>query len=176
MSIQLTVPPTIRPFRGFEDPALPNGYWAVHASVLGDGSGGLMSVNIRFSSATEPNPSTLWNLEQLTVSHTGTNTLFRMDLGNMDPFPIGPSTGALRKEYEEILSATISGRSTNTTAKILPIFLGAAGKAVNGDLAFDVTNVNATSLSVFAQGYFWGPEAINAPGGPQRPVTGLFGR
>lgn len=179
MTVQLTVPPTIRPYRGFEEPALPNGYWIVHQSVLGDATGGLMSVNIRFSSADQPNVSTIWNLETLAISaaEAGSATM-RVDFGNMDPQPLGASTGARTILYALPtldFGVTISGRALELLARNTPIFLGSAGKGVNGDLAFDTSNIDTLSLSVRAQGYFWGPEAVNAPGGPQRPATGLFG-
>ncbi len=175
MSKQLTVPPIIRPFRGFAEPALPNGYWHVHTSVLGDASGGLQSVNIRFSSANEPNPSTLWNLEQLVANHSGTSVVLRLDFGNMDFLPFAPSDGALTIQYQAALVPSLLGNVLNLDAIQLPIFLGAARKEVNGDLAFDATNENGSSLNIYAQGFFWGPEAVNAAGGPQRPSTGLYG-
>lgn len=180
MAISLTVTPKIRPFRGFAQPELPDGFWAAHASVLGDGSGGLQSVNIRFSSATEPNVSTLWNLEQLLIFHQNNNNV-RVDFGNMDIFPPESSTGALSKLIHLTLvdfgTAPVGrGLPLTDVSSSLPIFLGAAGKDVNGDLTFDIDNVTGVSFSVFAQGYFWGPASINAPGGPQRPLTGLYGR
>lgn len=179
MSIQLTVPPAIRPFRAFAEPELPDGYWAVHAAVLGDASGGLMSINVRFSTGTEPNPSSLWNLEQLMLRHTAVTALnCRIDYGNMDVQPNNGSTGALNKVYQLFLidmGAVDTGAAGSLLSNQLPLFLGAARKEVNSDLAFDVNNVNAASFVVMAQGYFWGPGAINAPGGPQRPARGLFG-
>lgn len=179
MTIQLTLPPSVRPFRAFEDPALPDGYWVAHGSVLGDGSGGLMSVNIRFSSATEPNVSTLWNLEQLMIDTTNLSRTVRMDAGNMDRQPIGESTGALSKLWQLALidfGTAAAGAGLDLDSQLLPLFLGRADKGVAGDLAFDLDNVTGTSFAVMAQGFFWGPGAVNAPGGPQRPVGSLFGR
>lgn len=179
MSVVITIPPTIRPFRGYEEAALPDGYWAAHASVLGDGSAGLASINVRFSTVTEPNASTLWNLEQLLVSVTSSVVSFRLDYGLMDQFPVGISTGVLTKLIQgelEDFGTVAGGRALNFKSLALPLFLGAGRKDTNSDLSIDVDNVNATSLTVFAQGFFWGPGAINAPGGPQRPATSLYGR
>jgi len=180
MSVQLTVTPFIRPFRGYADPALPDGYWVVHQSVLGDGTGGLMSINIRFSSAAQPNVSTLWSMEQLLFNLTfeGDQDL-RIDFGNMDILPADNSSGARAKIIHmrsEDLGNLIGSALPILQASTAKIFLGAAGKEVNGDLAFDADNNDATSFSVYVQGYFWGPAAINAPGGPQRPVNGLYAR
>lgn len=181
MSIQLTVPPRTRSYRSYADPSLPDGYWGVHASVLGDASGGLQSVNIRFSTATEPNPSTLWNLEQLLCAATANPLEVRVDFGNMDiELQAEESTGAFQKVYHidlADLGVAATGRAMGLSVMAaLPIFLGAARKEVNADLAFDTDNNDGSSFSIMAQGYFWGPGAINAPGGPQRPVTGLYGR
>jgi len=180
VSIQLTVGPLIRPYAGYAAPGLPDGFWAVHASVLGDATGGLQSINIRFSASVQPSVSALWNLEQLIASHSNpSNSTIRIDFGNMDIFPVGSSTGALTKQAGAILNAlpvftaTEALRINQLIDK--PIFLGAAGKAVNGDIAFDMDNVDATSFSIFAQGYFWGPGALNAEGGPQRPPNSLYG-
>jgi len=180
VSIQLTVPPTIRPFRGWADPALPDGFWVVHASVLGDASGGLQSINIRFSSAGQPNVSNLWNIEQMILGmSTPSAQRVRMDFGNMDIQPVGISTGALTKLVSLLLEDLGAAPASGALAKLkddMPIFLGSAGKEVNGDVAWDVTNILNVSFNVFVQGYFWGPGAINAEGGPQRPATGLFGQ
>jgi len=180
MSVQLTVTPFIRPFRGFAEPAFPDGYWVVHQSVLGDATGGLMSVNIRFSSAAQPNVSLLWSVEQLLLSTTADGSKdVRIDFGNMDIIPIELSTGARQKVARAQSSdmGNIAGGGMNLESGTnTKIFLGAAGKDVSGDLAFDADNIDASSLSVFVQGYFWGPAAINAPGGPQRPATGLYSR
>ncbi len=177
MSVALTVPPLIRPFRGFPEPQLPDGYWVVHASALGDLSGGVLSVNIRFSAATEPNPSTLWNLEQLAITAPTGTVGIRVDYGNMDFHPIGTSTGSLSKLFTLNTDRTevSSAESPLINRRLIPVFLGQARKDVSGDLSFDVDNADGVSLSVLAQGFFWGPGAINAPGGPQRPLTSLFG-
>jgi len=181
MSIAILTTPRIRPYRGFEDPALPDGFWVVHASVLGDGSGGLQEIVIRFSSALEPAPSAIWNVEQLVINHTGlAGTVTRIDFGNMDRQAAENSTGALQKLFAFRLldfGASFAGSAIDFGEKLnLPLFLGSSGKQISGDLSFDAPNVTATSFSVNVQGYFWGPGAINAPGGPQRPANSLYGR
>lgn len=138
-----------------------------------------MSVNIRFSAATSPNVSTLWNLEQLMLNTTNLSRTVRMDFGNMDRQPIGESTGALTKLYQlqlEDFGTAAPGAGLDLDSQLLPLFLGTADKGLSGDLAFDLDNVTATSFAVMAQGFFWGPGAVNAPGGPQRPATSLYGR
>ena len=137
-----------------------------------------MSVDIRFSATQLPNVSTLWNIEQLMMTHTGSSLRVRMDFGNMDLQPTGDSNGALLKLMEidlDDMGTAAVGRSMNARSRMFPLFLGSASKGVNGDVSFDLDNEDGTSFSVMAQGFFWGPGAINAPGGPQRPATSLYG-
>jgi len=177
MTITLTIAPIIRPFRGFADPALPDGYWAAHGAVLGNASGGLMSVNIRMSTSAQPSVSLLWSLEGLMVEGgTGVDSSVRMDYGGFDLQPLQGSTGSLVKLVRIPLVVMGAGGLALSVEDLgLPIFLGAARKDVNVDLAFDVSNANGVSFGAFAQGFFWRPGAINAPGGPQRPQTSLYG-
>ncbi len=179
MSIAITVTPTIRPFRGYADPALPDGYWTCHAALLTDASGGLVSINIRMSAAAQPNPSTLWSLDQLAIDHSVGGPLdIRMDFGGFDIQPPQGSTGSLVKTVSISLvdmGANAPGSSLPLENLRRPIFLGAARSDVNVDLSFDAENLVGNSFGVFAQGFFWGPGAINAPGGPQRPLTSLYG-
>lgn len=181
MAIILTVAPLIRPFRGFSDPALPAGYWAAKSSVLGDGSGSLQSLDIRFTPSTGGTNSLMYSLEQLMINVTR-NTLpdCRLDLANFDPFPSQASTGAVTVFYAFplVVDPANSGRLAMSPRDMtfLPLFLGATIKDANAEIGVDVDNVTATSLAVFAQGFFWTPGAINAPGGPQRPPNSVYGR
>ena len=181
MAIILTVAPLIRPFRGSEDPAMPAGWWAAKSSVLGDVSGSLMSLDIRFSSATEPATSLMYSLEQYNVNVSRATALFcRLDVGLFDGFPTQASTGSVVTFYAFVLTTdpSASGRAgmDPRDSAFLPLFLGAPQKDTTVVLGTDMDNVDATSLSVFAQGYFWTPGAINAPGGPQRPATSVYAR
>jgi len=178
MAISIQIGPIIRPFRGFTDAALPDGFWVAHGAVLGDVSGGLMSVNIRFSASAQPASSLLWSMDQLIVDHTsGSVRDFRIDFGGFDLQPIQGSTGSLTKIIHfqiEDLGSAVPGSAMSISDTIRHIFLGSPRKDVNVDLSFDTDNVDANSFSVFVQGFFWGPAAINAPGGPQRPLTSLY--
>ena len=180
MSISLNIPPTIRPFRGYEDPALPDGYWAAHAALLGDASGGLQSINIRISTAAQPSASLIWSMEQLAIhSAVGGGVNLRIDYGGFDVFPVGISTSALVKLLHvqlNDLGTAAGGSGLKLEDSAVPVFLGSARKDVNVDLSFDVDNNDGLGFSVFVQGYFWGPGAVNAPGGPQRPVAGLYAK
>ena len=58
----------------------------------------------------------------------------------------------------------------------LPIWLGVVGRQ-EGDsvITFQFDNVNLRLYQIVIQGYMWGPRSVLAPGGPRRPVGGLFG-
>jgi len=180
MTVTLTDSPTLRPFAAYADPGLPEGYWASHLSLLGDATGGLQSINIRMSASAQPNPSTIWSLEQLAIFHgTGGGLNIRMDYGGFDVFPVGSSSSTLLKLLQIALfdlGTASSGSAMNLVDTKVSTFLGSARKDVNVDLSFDSDNADGVGFSVFAQGYYWGPGAINAPGGPRRPVEGLYHR
>jgi len=179
VSISLQVAPVVRPFRGFADPALPDGYWVTQAGVLGDASGGVASIDIRFSTVAQPNVSLLYNLEQLMVAAPAAEGVIRLDFGGFDLQPLQGSTGSVSKLVALFLtdfsSVTASALQTSNLLGGKPIFMGSPRKDVNVDLSFDFTNANGANFAVFAQGFFWGPASINAPGGPQRPLTSVYG-
>jgi len=181
MAIILTVAPLIRSFRGYEDPALPAGYWFVRSAILGDASGSLMSLDIRFSTTNEPANSLMYSLEQYNVNVSRVVFLdARLDIGNFDPAPSQASTGSVTHFYAFFLTTdpAVSGRAALNLRdhSFLPLFLGSPNKFFGTELGTDMENVLGTSMAVNAQGYFWTPGARNAPGGPQRPPNGLYGR
>lgn len=181
MSIALAVPATVRPFAGFDELWYPIGTWLAVLSVLGDASGGLMTVNIRMQNAGANAAALYWSLEQLMVNSTvaGPRSV-RLQIVNMDPFPIQPSTGALNDNYHVLLddaggtSAAENMRLQDSQAG-LPLFLGRPQPdGNNAGLAVDDANVTGTSLGVRAQGYVWSARSIVAPGGLRRPIDGLY--
>jgi len=167
----------IRPFRGYEDPGLPQGFWHFRLAALGDATGGQLSVAIRFQIVGRPSPSQLWSLDQLMINSTTSSTAIsaRLQVVNMDQVPAMGSTGALSDTYSMELSPDTFGVALRRQLCQLPLFVGQPiDNNLNAGLQIDVPNVNALSLNVRAQGYFWGPGAINAPGGVRRPVDGLY--
>ena len=119
-------------------------------------------------------------MEQLAIhSDVGGGVNLRIDYGGFDVFPVGISTSALVKLLHvqlNDLGTAAGGSGLKLEDSAVPVFLGSARKDVNVDLSFDVDNNDGLGFSVFVQGYFWGPGAVNAPGGPQRPVAGLYAK
>jgi len=182
VSVQLLVPIQHRPFRGYDDPGLPNGIWIVQSSVLGDASGGNMILDVVFKDGSLPVPesSLMYNLEQVNVvTSTGGTSSCSVNPSNWDELSPG-FTGGVSTVWGYLLSAL---DALNVTASrglwsnVTPWFLGQVRKnTTNTIVRFQLLNGGATTdLSVKAEGYFWGPGAINAPGGPRRPTDSIYG-
>jgi len=180
VSVALLVPITYRPFRGNNDPGLPQGIWTVQASVLGDAGGGNLNLDIVFKdgSLAVPESSLLYNLEQLSLFSSkdpGVDTT--MNPANWDEV-FGGSTGTTATVYRLSpgdLGALGGSALTFDQVEFRPLFLGQVRKnATNTIIRFQMANT-AVSLSIKADGYYWGPQAMNSPGGPRRPLDSLYG-
>lgn len=179
MSVILNALIAIRPFRGYADPGLPNGTWHWRLSALGDASGGLLTVQARLQIAGSPSPSQLFSLDQLMVNSTTSSVAIdaRLQVQNMDRVPNMGSTGFLSDTYSLELAPDLFGVALRVPLAQLPLFMSQPiDNNLGSGFAVDVANALNLSLAVRGQGYFWGPEAINAPGGPRRPVDGLYSR
>jgi len=169
----------IRNFNGYQEPGLPAGYWHFELSSLGDASGGLNSVLVRFQVAGSPSPSQLWSLEHLNVSSSGigVGVLARLQITNMDLVPPMGSNGATAFTYTLTLIAGVFGVDMEYQNSPIQLFLGRAiDNNLNAGFQVDYDNVDATSLRIRAGGYFWPPGAATADGGPRRPLQGLYAR
>lgn len=137
----------------------------------------------RFQSINDPRPSNFYSIEQLMVAQTGEaagDVFIRLAIENMDEIPASGSTGARFENYA-IRTNTLDGIPIGMAMRLdesvkLAYFIGAPIKNnLNAQIAIDMDNVSGVSLSVKIQGYYWEAGAINALGGLQRPVTGLYG-
>lgn len=184
MTVSLLVPIQRRPFRGYADPGLPNGIWIVQSSVLGDAGGGNLLLDIVFKdgSLVVPESSLLYNIEQLNLFVSDTNDqIASVNPANWDDITPGATgtTGTIVGWQLSSMSAVngsvqrlFDGGHMGTQVRW---FLGQVRKnTTNTIVRFQVANA-AKSLSIKAEGYIWGPEAVNAPGGPRRPADSLYG-
>lgn len=169
----------VRPYSGYEDPSLPIGAWVAQGGIAGDASGGDLFMIFSFARDDDAQVTELYNLEQVaidTTKATGSEAAL-MDVLNMDQLAFNrPLTDA---RYAILLADTISGFGVALLEggfAPLPIWLGAPSR-VEGDkgLRFQFDNVDLQLYSIIIQGYIWGPRSVLAPGGPRRPVGGLFG-
>lgn len=180
MSVALLVPIQHRPFRGYDDPGLPNGIWLIQSGVLGDGSGGSLTLDIVFKDGSRavPESSQLYDIEQMTVFSTLDGShIIDINPSNWDDLTPG-STGTVATAFAAQLTTfdVGSGSALGGEVAMSPTkwFLGQVRKnTTNTIVRFRMTNT-AVSLAVKAEGFYWGPESLNAPGGPRRPVDSLY--
>jgi len=180
MAVSLVVPIQHRPFRGALDPGLPTGIWIVQSSVLGDAGGGLLSFDVLFKDGSLPVPesSLMYNLEQINLFTTGGgNSDISLNPANWDEISPG-ATGSVVTVFHVLLQdvgSIAQGAGLATNGMPLPWFFGQVRKnTTNTILRISMTN-SVLSLACKAEGYVWGPGAINAPGGPRRPEDSLYG-
>lgn len=186
MTIFQTSPISLRPFRAYADPGLPAGYWVVHVGILGDASGGAAQQFLEFSRVGTSRPSQMYSLEALVIDQSINpqsepfDSYALMEILRFDQLPAQGGTGAQFWWYglhlKDIGGQRI-GAAIQQEAGYLPIFLGAPDKQLLGSfILIEHNNFNGAIFSVKAEGYFWNPGAINAPGGPRRPIDGLYSR
>jgi len=177
MTVVVAAPPAFRNFRGWADPGLPDGYWYYENSSLGDASGGLNIIQVTFQAVDEPAPSLIWSLEQFNLHSTAGVETAKITITNMDRVPqLGAGINLVRAYAIELVSTPI-GAALALRDMVVPIFLGQAiDNNQISDLQFDAANSNGQVILLHAQGYFWGPGAINAEGGPRRPLGSIFGQ
>jgi hypothetical protein len=174
MTIAVAVEIRNRPWRGYDDPGLPEGAWFAAGQSVGDASGGILNFQLRFKSAGEPRTNRFFNLEQLMVHLSTLTQDFEIRTLNMDDWP-----AAVTQDFRWIIEG-IAGPSTATTTLLqqrLPVFLGRASTpGAIGALEVITANPTAANIAAFyAQGYWWGPRSVLAENGLRRPVDGLYG-
>jgi len=181
MSVTINFRVDVRPYTGYEDPSLPIAAYFAQGGVAGSASGGGVFMTFRFQGA-EVLPdqiSEIYNLEQLSAD-TSTTVPRNLEVAslNMDALsfarPGSPQKWQLRTETSQDNASALPLE----TATGLPIWLGSPNQdAVSGDAGVRITwqdNIDLLLYAVSIQGYIWGPRAVLAPGGPRRPIGGLF--
>lgn len=166
----------MRPWGGGRTP-LPIGTWVGGGNVIGDGTGGNMAVIIRFQVLGAPKlASLMMSIDDLSMHSTNpaarpaTMVTVNMDRGLAD---------ASQWTFQMEADATGVTRGTAMSAKdgqILPLFF--SGMRVTGtspQINFETENVNVVVFTVTASGYLWDGAARSFPGGPLRPIGGIFG-
>ena len=77
------------------------------------------------------------------------------------------------------MEATDGGPASLPSSSLLskPFYLGQVDRmaGIDTELHFQAPNVDGQVFIVNTLGYFWTADAMNAVGGPQRPINGIFG-
>ena len=177
MSVTAAFRVDIRPYSAYDDPGLPVAAWIAQAGIAGDASGGTVLIDFDFQLEAQP-VSELYNLEQLAIDTDDSSAVdIMMQTQGMDQLaqtrPASPQKWSMTTDG--VLGADSAVRLQD--AKVgLPIWLGSPNNIdSNGTLRFIFLNSDGRLYAITAQGYMWGPRSILAPGGPRRPVGGLFG-
>ncbi len=181
MSVSLVVPIQRRPFRGYTDPGLPEGIWIVQSSVLGDAGGGSLNFDILFKDGSLPVPesSLMYSLEQLMIFLSrNTPIIPSINPANWDEITPG-ATGATSHVWRADLSTmSLTNGAAGEIREVTPPrawFLGQVRKNVTNTIIRITVPNDASSISVKAEGYIWGPRSLNSAGGPRRPADSLYG-
>jgi len=170
----------IRPYTAYGDPSLPIALYIAEGGLVGDVSAGDVFMDFIFKFADEAHSGQLYNLEQLASDsdHTVSQEAL-MSTINMDR--LAPTRDASAQRWRLQL-VDVNGLLNPVNALgsvsggLLPLWLGAPSPT-EGKSALRMQFPNEDGVAYFAQiqGYIWGPRSVLAPGGPQRPVSALFG-
>jgi len=169
----------VLPWRAFADPALPEGSWVCALSIAENASGDPVTAAIDFQTDSAALSSRMWSLEQLQIQKLNTlgTTGLQLVPRNMETFERNQLPIAGWRIGVDNLPGGPGGRGLNARDMVLfPIFFGAP-RIAGVNAGFEIVGENdlTNRLNVIAYGYFWGPGARTAPGGPQRPATGPWG-
>jgi len=165
-----------RPYTAYDNPSLPVAAWIAQGGVAGDATAGSVFMNFHFKDDPQ-DVSEFFNLEQMSIDiATDANVEVRMETLQMDQLsvnrPASPQVWHLQLNG-------ISGLATGAMPLLsnqLPLWLGSpAGGEGSSGLSFEFLNIDLRLYAITIQGYMWGPRSVLAPGGPQRPIGGLFG-
>jgi len=187
MSVAGTIRPLYRPYRGYDDPGLPDGIWWARGALQGDATGGtnILTVEFKAQAAEVQALNRLFSLEETMAHTTGTDQTIQMEFENWDAENFDPLTGQL-VGGDLVAAISLQGVSSGGSfAQNLGEETGPGGRRYLGaplknigstDILFQTVNGDGEQTHVFLQGYWWEIRAINAPGGPRRPADGLLGR
>jgi len=165
------------------DPGLPAGHWVAAGSQPGDASGAPYTWQHIFAAPASElgDPSSLYSIEQVMLMVTvAANdsvelTVLGMDAGVFDDVGLPVTCGYTFSLANNGVSACDQFGDFG-----LPIWLGRhAGTPTTVAIMNLRLNTNPGAVEVFrvkVQGYYWSPEAVNAPGGLRKPLGGIYTR
>lgn len=170
MTVTGTQSPTFLPYDGQPDPRLPLGRWLFAHTLSGDGSGGRVIHNCEFTAAATP-AGPAYSLIDLTGHKSdGLEETAVLVVSAFSPKP--RLSGFIDREAALPVSQYGFGSGPHATGMALPLYLGVRDVLRAGGtlLAFHwQSNVDGVTYRVNLAGYYWAPETVDLPGGPQSP-------
>lgn len=166
-----------RIWRGYDDPGLPVGMWVSSTSVLGDASGGNISIEVIFRGANQAVTGRFYNIEQIAVVKTGMAASGGIQYLNFEePGPTGLVNFEDRLRLDPAVGQFGQALTPSNSVR-LPVFLGST-QAVPGIatvVAISFLNAIGETLAARLQGYIWEARSVMAEGGLRRPLDSLYG-
>ncbi len=176
MTISATTRLAFLPFRSPGGP-FPDGIWASQLTVIGDASGGEAVMVHDVITLTEPFSALMLTIEQLLVDdgETDARDYLLQVIGFEEHNRVGNNNLLMTFVTVDTVGA-VSCLGPNQTLR-RPLFLGRCDRTSGQDSSISIrtANANGGSFRDALYGYYWGPGAMNEPGGPQRPPGSLFG-
>jgi len=177
MTVSATTRLAFLPFRS-PGGAFPDGIWTTQMTAIGDASGGDVVITHEVILLTEPFSALMLTLEQVTLDDTIDAPQFWLfeAIGFEEHNPVGNNNVIVLFRPQEQAGSTVDALDTAAMLK-RPLFLGRCDRTSgqNSSMSFRTGNINGASYRDALWGYYWGPGAMNEPGGPQRPPGSLFG-
>lgn len=176
MSISDTTRLAFLPFRS-PGGGLPDGIWTSQLTVIGDASGGDVILIHDVITLTEPFSALMLTLEQVTIDddQAGSAEWLFQAIGFEEHNPVGNNNLLLAFFTRDTVGTVTAIRPHELLVK--PLLLGRCDRTSGQDSSMSLRRANATggAFRDALWGYYWGPGAMNEPGGPQRPPGSLFG-
>ena len=177
MTVSTTARLAFLPFRSPGGP-FPDGIWTSQQTLIMDASGGDAIITHEVLLLTEPFSALMLTLEQITIDdavNVATNYIFEA-IGFEEHNPVGNNNVLVIFQTLDAPGSVADALSPERMMR-KPIFLGRADRTSGQNTAMSLRgpNVDGGSLRDALWGYYWGPGAMNEPGGPQRPPGSLFG-
>jgi len=180
VSVTVAVGVTRRPYGAFNDRHLPTGLWTSRGEATGDGSGGVITVQMVFADAVQARTSEIFSLEQYSIgTASGVATTAQILTQNFDPDLAGPRPVANASQRWQVPMALTGFGGADILARdaraLGGMFLGRQDRGgVATLLISQIDEETGVTMLVRAQGYVWGPRSVSTPEGPQRPLQGLY--
>lgn len=154
----------------------PSGIWRADAFETGDGTAGFLEMDFVFNLATAPIGALLYSLDQYAVFVGGASADRECFVSTT---LMGRSGLAFNLRWAFNLrrmdAADQSGITPSDSNGFRGILLGVpVTQGATSSLNTQVPNVDTEVLQVHASGYVWDQVAQQQPGGPVRPLKGLY--
>ena len=176
MTISATTRLVFLPFRTPGGP-FPDGIWAAQGFVIGDASGGEAIIRHDVILLTEPFSALMLTIEQLMIDDTvNASTEFLLEVIGFEEHNVVANNNLLLRFDTRGFPGTVDALSVQDMLR-RPVFLGRCDRTSGQDSSMSIraSNTDGATYRDALYGYYWGPGAMNEPGGPQRPPGSLFG-